>query len=135
MHPVSREKLVEQLNHLRAHAGPSSILFVTVETTSDGLSAGIASAGDYQLDYVRSGWLDIVRVRKYLSFCKKRNLPVVRERWGQETVFRAKIGSDAANAADYFDACFGSVYGHVGPYTVTFLGVGWQSPKLPSADL
>jgi hypothetical protein len=135
VHPVSRDKPIEQLNHLRSHAGPSSILFVTVDTTSDGLLAGATAAGDFRLDYVQAGWFDFVRLWRYLSFCKSRKLPVLRERWGNETIFRAQIGQDVGNAADYFDACFRSVYGHAGPYAVTFLGVGWQSPNTPSADL
>lgn len=102
-----------------------SMLIMTVRNTSNGLIAGIV--GDvFSLDYPRAGWLDIFRTRSFESFCKQHGFSTRREKWGNERVIRAAIGSRAEDAADTIDACFSAVYGESGPFSLELRGFGWQ---------
>ncbi len=126
MHPSSRDELVENLTHLREHGNNVTLLFVTVQTTSDGLIAGVDEKGSLQLHYPQGGLFDFRRVRSFLSFCRSSGLSWRKQRWGKERMYSTDLGYDPDRGAELFDCCFATVYGHSGSYAVKFMGIGWQ---------
>jgi hypothetical protein len=125
MNESARSDLIGELEHMQQHGSRLSMLVMTVRNTSNGLLAGIV--GDtFSLDYPIAGWLDILRTRRFRSFCKQRGFDTRRERWGSERVIRAGIGSSVADAAEAIDACFAAVYGENGSFGLELRGFGWQ---------
>jgi hypothetical protein len=125
MHPTSREVLAGHLRDLQDHGTTMNILFMTVRTTSDGLLAGIADS-IFKLDYPRAGLLDFRRTNRFVSFCKARGLPLSKQRWGKERIYRASIGTDIDQALELIDECFDWVYDHKGPFAADFRPFGWS---------
>ncbi|NVJ61913.1 MAG: hypothetical protein HWE27_16095 [Gammaproteobacteria bacterium] len=102
-----------------------SMLVITVRNTSNGILIGL-SDGEISLDYRKAGWLDIVRTRKFKSFCKDGGYQTQRVLWGKERIIRAKIGTESSQAADAIDACFASVFGETGSFSLELRGFGWR---------
>jgi hypothetical protein len=123
MNHSARTDLIRELEYLQQHGTAMSMLFVTARSTSCGLVAGINDT-TFTLDYVLSGWLDLLGPRRFKSVCEGRGLPTERQRWGKERVVRASIGSDPTKAADIIDACFGAVFGISGSFGLLLSGFG-----------
>ena len=125
MHPSSKVQLSEQLKHMQELGTTMSMLFMTVRTTRDGMLAGVVER-ELKLDYPRAGFMDFARAGRFLTFCKRNNLNVTKERWGRERVFRASIGFGISKAVELISQCFHEVYGHSGPFALDLQGYGWQ---------
>lgn len=125
MNNVALTELVKELEHLLLNGTDMSMLVMTVKNSSNGLLAGKCGS-ELCLDYPKSGWLDIFRSNRFLSFCKRNNFAVNRVKWGSEHVIRAGIGSNPANAANTIDSCFTAVYGESGPFGLKISGIGWE---------
>jgi len=128
MHPISFDELVEKLTQMREFGNSTMMLFVTVRTTSDGLLAGLNEGRALELQYPRAGIFDFVRVLRFVRFCRRKGLSWQKYRWGRERVYAADVGYDPARAANLFDSCFGSIFGHYGPFAVRLHGIGLLVP-------
>lgn len=133
MNSTARSELIAQLDHLLNHGDSMSMLVITVRNTSNGILAGLRN-DSISLDYPKAGWLDIVRTRRFKTFCKSRGFEMQRARWGKERVIRANIGSDSGRAADTVDACFNVVYDESGPFALELRGFGWQPSNRFESD-
>ena len=80
MNHSARTELIRELEYLQQHGTTMSMLLVTARSTSFGVVAGINDA-TFTLDYVQSGWLDLLGPRRFKSFCEGRGLPTERQRW------------------------------------------------------
>jgi hypothetical protein len=126
MHPKSKEELITQLRQMRELGTTLDMLTMTVKTTSHGMIAGVVDR-ELKLDYPHAGWLDIIRLYRFLSFCRCHNLSVTKERWGRERIYRTSIGTDPVAASSIIDKCFKQVFNHSGPYGLELRHLGWQS--------
>lgn len=125
MNSTARSELIVQLDHLLEHGDSMSMLVINVRNTSNGILAGLKD-GEISLDYPKTGWLDIVRTRRFKAFCRDRGYNTQSVSWGKERIVRANIGTDSSRAADTIEACIGAVYGETGPFGLELRGFGWQ---------
>ena len=135
MRSDSKSLLLSHLVALKEHGTTGSMLFMTVQGTSDILLAGIRN-GCIQLDFAVSGLFDLTRPRNFKAFCKARSYCMTQERWGKERIHRAALGDEPLAAVEAIDDCFRAVYGHEGEFSVDFSAVGWlpfNKPLHPTA--
>ena len=97
------EKLVRELDHLLHDRPAMGTLSMKVRRTPHMLVA-TQQDGVIRLSYAHTGWLDVLGVYRFKSFCRARGFSLRTELWWKSRVTSAAIGFVATNAAQPIDA-------------------------------